>query len=239
MVRASQRLSFGILNNIPDVRFKNDHEYVEAFEERLHAAVKARLRSRRAPCATITGGLDSSSISVIAADMLAASGNKLNTFTAVPEAGFTKEETRGLYFDERPYVRQIAELNGNITPHFVPPSKGPILEQIAEEIRVAGFPGVGILNGLWVMDIYAAARSLGHNVMLCGEMGNITMSYDGRGLFAELVRRGRWLRLFREIASSGFRWRHMIRHCTVAPFIPAPDLSHIQAVESGRESALA
>ena len=207
-------------DNIPDVRFKHDHEYVEAFEELLHAAVKARLRGRRVPCATITGGLDSSSISVIAADMLAARGDKLNTFTAVPEVDFTREETRGLYFDERPYVLSIAELNGNITPHFVPPRKGPIVEQIAEEIRVAGFPGVGTLNGLWVMDICAAARSLEHNVMLVGEIGNITISYHGRGLFAELVRRGRLLRLFREIASSGFRWRHMIRHCTVAPFVP-------------------
>jgi asparagine synthase (glutamine-hydrolysing) len=211
---------FWSADNIPDVRFKHDHEYLEAFEELLHAAVKARLRSRRAPCATITGGLDSSSISVIAADMLAARGDKLNTFTAVPEADFTREETRGLYFDERTYVLSIAELNGNITPYFVPPSKGAILEQIAEETRVAGFPGVGTLNGLWVMDICAAARSLEHNVMLVGEIGNITISYHGRGLFAELVRRGRLLKLIREIASSGWRWRHMIRHCTVAPFVP-------------------
>jgi asparagine synthase (glutamine-hydrolysing) len=216
------KVQFWNPEHIPDVKFKSDHEYVEALQERLNFAVKARLRCRRAPCATITGGLDSSSIAVIAADMLAASGNRLDTFTAVPEAGFFKEETRGLYFDETPYVRQIAELNGNITPHFVPPSKRPILEQIAEEIRVGGFPGGGILNGLWVMDIYAAARSLGHEVMLCGEMGNTTMSYNGRTLLAELVRRGRWLRLSREIASSGRRWRYMLRHHTIAPFIPDP-----------------
>src|SRR5262249_42615446 len=55
---------------IPDVRFKGDHDYVEAFQERLNAAVEARLRSFRAPCSTITGGLDSSSIAVIAAGML-------------------------------------------------------------------------------------------------------------------------------------------------------------------------
>src|SRR5262249_53577187 len=78
--------------NIADVRFKNDHDYVEAFQERLDAAVKARLRCRRVPCATITGGLDSSSIAVIAANMLAANGNKLDTFTAVPEPGFAVEE---------------------------------------------------------------------------------------------------------------------------------------------------
>jgi asparagine synthase (glutamine-hydrolysing) len=208
--------------NISDVRFKTDQEYVEAFQEHFHAAVRARLRSSRVPCATITGGLDSSSIAVIAADMLAANGSKLNTFTAVPEVGFIKQATRGLYFDETPYVRQIAETNGNISPHFVQPSKTPILEHIAEEIRVGGVPSGGILNGLWVMDIYAAARSLGHNVMLCGELGNTTMSYDGQGLFAELVRRGRWLRLIREIASSGYRWRRTLRQNTILPFIPAP-----------------
>src|SRR5262245_13922256 len=208
--------------DIPDVRFKSDHDYVEAFKERIHAAVKVRLRGRRAPCATITGGLDSSSISVIAADMLAAEGKRLDTFTAVPEPGFVKEETRGIYFDERPYVHQIAKLNGNISPHFVPPSKGLMVDQIVEEIRMAGVPDGGILNGLWAMDIYAAARSLGHNIMLVGELGNTTISYAGRGVFPELVRRGQWLRLFGEIASSGFRWRHMIRHYTVAPFIPAP-----------------
>jgi asparagine synthase (glutamine-hydrolysing) len=216
------KLQFWNPEHIPDVKLKSDDEYVEALQERLDLAVKAMLRSRRTPCATITGGLDSSTIAVIAADMLAAGGHRLDTFTAVPEAGFFKKETRGLYYDETPYVRQIAELNGNINPHFVKPRKNPYLEQIAEEIRVGGFPGSGILNGLWTMDVYAAARSSGHNVMLCGEMGNTTMSYNGRWLFAELVRRGRWLRLLRELALSGRRWRLMLRHHTIAPFIPIP-----------------
>jgi asparagine synthase (glutamine-hydrolysing) len=77
------------------------------------------------------------------------------------------------------------------------------------------------LNGLWVIDICAAARSAGHNVMLTGELGNLTMSYHGRGLFAELLRTGQWLRLLDEIKSSDYLWRKMIRHWTIAPFIPA------------------
>ena len=206
--------------NIADVRFNSDHDYVEAFQERLDAAVKANLRSSRPPCATITGGLDSSSIAVIAADMLAANGNRLNTFTAVPEAGFAMEERSGLYFDETPYVRQIAEANPNIVPHFVPPNKDPILEQIAQQIRVGGFFG-GILNGLWNMDIFAAARSAGHNVMLGGDMGNITMSYNGRPWLTELLLTGRWLTLLGEIRSS-HRWRNRIREHIIAPFVPAP-----------------
>ena len=208
--------------NIADVRFKRDHDYVEAFQERLDAAVKARLRSRRVPCASITGGLDSSSIAVIAADMLAANGSKLHTFTAVPEAGFIKEEIRGRYFDETPYVLKLQKPIPISSLILFRPSKGPILEQIAEQIRVGGDPLSGVLNGLWGMDLLAAVRSAGHNVMLTGEMGNHTMSYDGWPLLAELLLTGRWWRLFGEITSSGYRWRHLLRHRTIAPFIPAP-----------------
>ena len=207
--------------SILDVRFKNDSEYVEEFQERLNDAVKANMRACRPPCATLTGGLDSSSIAVIAADMLGAAGRKLNTFTAVPEAGFFKPDRRGAFFDETPYVRQIAEVNPNIVPHFIPSSKNPILDQIADQIRVGGVPSGCILNGLWAMDMMTAARSAGHNVMLGGEMGNITMSYDGSGLFPELFRTGRWLKLFDEIRSQGYRWRKAIRW-TLNPFIPAP-----------------
>jgi asparagine synthase (glutamine-hydrolysing) len=206
---------------IADVRFRNDHDYVEAFKVRLDEAVRVNLRSYHPPCATITGGLDSSSISVIAADILAVSGNKLNTFTAVPEAGFTREELRGRYFDETPYVRQIAEFNGNIVPHFITQSIGPIPEKLIEMIRMSGLPG-GNLNGLWGIDIFAAASTAGHNVMLSGDMGNYTMSYHGWGLFTELLLRGRWLNLFAEIRSSGYRWRRHVRQQLISPLIPAP-----------------
>jgi asparagine synthase (glutamine-hydrolysing) len=207
---------------IADVRFKNDNEYVEAFRECLENAVNARIRSRRAPCAVITGGLDSSSIAVVAADLLGANGHKLHTFTAVPEAGFTKEEIRGRYFDETPYVRQITEANPNLIPHFIPPSKGPMLEQIADQVRIGGSPAGNILNGLWMMDILGAARSAGHDVMLGGEMGNITMSYNGYGLFVELLLTGRWSRLFRELSSSGYRWKSILRQHVLLPIVPAP-----------------
>ena len=170
--------------------------------------------------------------------MLAASGDRLNTFTAIPEAGFNKETIRGRYFDETPYVRLIAEFNANITPHFVPPSKGPILEQIARQIRVGGAPSGGILNGLWVMDILSAARSTGHNVMLGGEMGNHTMSYDGASLLTELLLTGRWLRLLREIISSGYRWRRMIRHWVNRAMYSRAVISSVCVLASRRTSPL-
>ena len=41
--------------NIADVRFRSDEEYVEAFKEHLNKAVRAGMRSRRVPCATSYG----------------------------------------------------------------------------------------------------------------------------------------------------------------------------------------
>ena len=205
---------------IPEIRLKNDVDYVDAFKELLVSAVQAALRCNKVPCASITGGLDLSSIAVIAADALGKRGKKLNTFTAVPEAGCRRTDIRGRYFDETPYVRLIVELNSNIAPFFIAPSKRPLLDQFKNQIWLAGAPVGGIFNGLWTLDIMDAANAAGHNVMLSGEMGNLTMSYDGWPLCAELLRRGRLGRLLIEIALSGYRWRHMLRHQTIAPFVP-------------------
>jgi asparagine synthase (glutamine-hydrolysing) len=206
---------------IADVNYKRDKDYVDAFKEHLSRAVKNGLRSSRTPCAAITGGLDSSTIAVVAADMLLAKGEKLNTFTSVPELGFTRQELRGRYFDETPYVKEIANFNKNILPHFVSQDSEPFLEKIAKVMRLSGLPG-GTLNCLWAVDLFSAAQSAGYTVMLGGEMGNLTMSYQGFGLFAELAATGRWFRLLAEIASSGDRWRDRVRNRTIAPLIPMP-----------------
>jgi asparagine synthase (glutamine-hydrolysing) len=207
--------------NIKDIRFKTDNEYVEAFSGLLDDAVKVNLRSRRTPCATITGGLDSSSIAVVAAKFLAATGKTLHTYTAVPEKGFTRKEIRGRYFDETPYVCKIAEHNQHIEPHFIPPNAGPIVDKISDLILKGAAPSSGVLNDLWGLDIFSAARADGHNVILSGEMGNYTMSYEGSALFAELLLTGRWFNLAREIRASGYRWKHFLRHYTVAPLVPS------------------
>jgi len=84
------------------------------------------------------------------------------------------------------------------------------------------------------MDILAEARSAGHHVMLTGEMGNLTMSYDGFQLLAELLLTGRWWRLFSEITSSGNRWKYMLRSQTIAPIIPASLFRHYKQWRRGR-----
>jgi asparagine synthase (glutamine-hydrolysing) len=119
-------------------------------------------------------------------------------------------------------VRAIADFNRNIVPHFITQSDGPIPEKIAELVRSTGQLGGATMSCLWSFDMYAAVRSAGHNVMLGGDGGNTTMSYDGYGLFTELLLTGRWLKLFAEIRSSGYRWRRHLRHMVFRPLVPLP-----------------
>ena len=151
--------------------------------------------------------------------MLAASGRRLNTYTAVPESTFSRPETRFRYFDETPYVCQLADTNGNIVAHFIPPSNAPLLEQIREVVRIGGAPFSG-LNALWSLDLLKAARSAGHDVMLTGNMGNEIMSYNGSALPAQLLLSGRWWRLALEIVHCRTRKKRMIRQDLILPFVP-------------------
>jgi len=48
------------------------------------------------------------------------------------------------------------------------------------------------------------------------------MSYNGWGVFTELLLSGRWLKLVAEISSSGHRWRRALRQKVIAPLVPAP-----------------
>ena len=123
--QASRKTQFWNPENIADVRFKSDHEYVEAFAERLQAAVKVRLRSRRAPCATITGGLTHPAFLSSRPTCSQQTATSWTRSQRCQRPDSARKQPVECYFDETPYVRQIAEFNGNISPHFIAPSKAP------------------------------------------------------------------------------------------------------------------
>src|SRR5262249_31672853 len=60
-------------------------------------------------------------------------------------------------------------------------------------------------------------------VILGGNCGNLGLSYDGLELLPELLRSGRWLRLWREasalVKARGLRWRGVLAN-TFGPWCP-------------------
>ena len=198
-----------------EIRLKSDDEYAEAFREIFTEAVRCRLRSAVPVGALLSGGLDSSSIVCVARRLLAADGGgRLHTFSAifpdVPEC------------DEREYIAAVVA-GGGVAPHYVRGDELSPLEQLdamlAQQDEPFYAPNLFLHAGL-----YREAAGAGIRVILDGLDGDTTVSH-GLGYLHELARRGRWVRLAREVHALAARldrpataiWRSQI----LAAFLPS------------------
>lgn len=169
----------------PPAREHRADRFLELFDE----AVAARMRGTDAIGAMLSGGLDSSSIAMVAGRRhLASCGNKLATFS------LAFDQASGM--DERPFIDAVLA-KGDFTPTFVP---------VRDHAPFAGFEtmleeqeGIFLAAGLSVSrQLYAAAADKGLRVLLDGYGGDEVVSH-GYGLLQELAKSGRWIALRREL----------------------------------------
>lgn len=210
--------SFWSLNSHREIRFRRDEDYSEAFREIFTEAVKCRLRSNMPVGSTLSGGLDSSSITVVARDIQAARGAPtLPTFSAIYD--------EMVDCDERTYINSVIA-QGGIEPHFGHPDRHSPLRTAEEIDRMTGLPDEPVLNPQtplhWVL--YEAARGVGVRVLLDGLGGDVTISHS-RGYFAELFIKGQWLTLADEARAMkrlyGHTLRNTILHSVIGRLTPA------------------
>jgi asparagine synthase (glutamine-hydrolysing) len=171
-----------------ELRLKSDAEYAEAFREQLTQAVRCRLRSAFPVGSMLSGGLDSSSITCTAQDLLHQEGKSLHTFSVI----FDKVTE----CDERPFINAVLAKNG-VSPHFLHGDQsGPFfsLDQVFKQSEGASVPG----NLHYTWRLYGGpVREQGVRVILDGHDGDTTVSH-GVGRLIELARDRRWLTLARE-----------------------------------------
>jgi asparagine synthase (glutamine-hydrolysing) len=84
-------------------------------------------------------------------------------------------------------------------------------------------PMLNLCNMVWLEAIHDAARARQLPVLLTGQMGNMTISYDGLTLLPQLFRRGRWIKWLREgrglVRERHSRWRGVLG-ATIGPYTP-------------------
>lgn len=190
------------------VRYKRDEEYAEAMVEILDRATEARLRSSKKIGSHLSAGLDSSSVTAAAARLLAARGQRLTAFTAVPRPDYN-----GIAMPwQRPFegdaAAELAQLYPNIEHVRVDSSGYGLMETVREWTAVMDEPVVNATNLLWISAIQDRARERGLGVLLEGSCGNGTISWESWAIMSMLFRKGRWLKLARTVRA--FRRRgHM------------------------------
>ncbi|MBI3891936.1 MAG: asparagine synthetase B, partial [Candidatus Wallbacteria bacterium] len=166
------------LEETPQVRLPRTEDYAETLRSHLDEAVKCRLRSPGPLAVSLSGGLDSSSVTVTAASLLRARGRRLAAFTSVPLSR-TEAFVGKCFGDEYPFARSTAEFAGNVDLLAVDAASTTPLEGVRRYLRIHGEPAHAAGNAFWMLAVHDAARAQGCQVLLTGQMGNAGLSWPG------------------------------------------------------------
>ena len=157
-------------------------------------AVRCRLQRTGETGAHLSGGLDSSAISVLAARRLREEGRTLHAYS------FLDRQRNDITLeDETEFVKAVLDQEGDIdwTP-IRPPAGSPAL---GEPIDIDKMTPLGEEQP--ENQVCRRAEEQGVGVILSGWGGDEGATFNGRGTFAELFLHGRWLKLAREMSYLG------------------------------------
>jgi asparagine synthase (glutamine-hydrolysing) len=192
------------MENTPDVRFNKDEDYVEAFQEIFKEAVRCRLNGQRPVGVALSGGLDSGSVAVTTAQLLKREQQPVLAFSHVPlyDTGNAVNENQR-FGDESPYVQAVAAKAGNIKITWIKNTRiNPIAGQ-AHLLNCFPEPIFGAVNSFWLYQLVRKAKERQTGVLLLGQLGNATISFNGMGFLANLAKTRQLMRLHREIKALG------------------------------------
>lgn len=197
-------------------------QYAEGLREQFDRAVADRLRGSEAGVAShLSAGLDSSTVTATAARLLAPRGGCLTAFTAVPREGYHAGEHREAILDEGPHAASVAALYPNID-HILVPGDGSPIADLDRHFFLHERPVLNLCNSVWSNRIQDLARERGLGILLTGQRGNMSFSFDGMPFLTQLAASGRLLRLAREswgLIRNGSRVGTVAAQ-TIGPFLP-------------------
>ncbi|WP_163560685.1 asparagine synthase-related protein [Halomonas sp. NO4] len=207
---------------VADVRYACRDDYAEHCRELLDQAVASRLRSAFPVASHVSGGLDSSGVTLLATRQLRRAGQSLaRVYTwapAVSKAFPLSPDDR----DERAVIDTLCRREG-VECHYGTASGRDLRAFLERDMAVEG--DTDLFEELPVM---ADAGDRGIRVMLSGWGGDESATFTIRGYPSSLLRRGAWWRLLLMVRSQagGLRqWRRVL-HCLwqqgILPNLPDP-----------------
>jgi asparagine synthase (glutamine-hydrolysing) len=202
----------------------SDLEYVEAFNAVFDQAVQARVRSTGPVGISLSGGLDSSAVAASAAAQLGDQGRRLYAFHAAPRVGFQVEPGWGFVADESAQVEALAAMYSNLDLRVYRTDGRTPFDSAEQRYRMAGLPPRNPSNLPWYEAIFSMAQAAGITVMLTGDRGNNTISYDGVRSLRDMARRGHWGHVWREAQALARAQRagrrEVLRDQVLLPLLP-------------------
>ncbi len=201
--RVKQIEKYWRLEDAPPIRFATHDEYVEGFLEQFRRAVRVRLNSIRPVASTLSAGLDSSSVTALAAQELKKRNQPLVAYTSVPlypcQHLFPHRIT-----DEWPLAHEVAKLYDNIEHVPINAEETTILDGIKKSLEITGEPQPAAINMFWIISMLENAKDRDIGVMLRGRMGNGSISWNGGiNYIYDLFSKNQWRKGWRALRSYG------------------------------------
>jgi asparagine synthase (glutamine-hydrolysing) len=185
-------------DDVKSIRLRSNADYEEGLRACLDGAVHRQMRSIHRVGCLLSGGLDSSSVAVLAARALGERGERLAAFTGVPRHGFGGPAPAGHYCDETPYVEATQRAAGNIDVTYVETGACDDFAELEGFFGVLEGPVRNPTNLGWVLAVLRLARARGARVLLGGEAGNHTVSWNGWSQVLAHLKRGRLMTAARQ-----------------------------------------
>jgi asparagine synthase (glutamine-hydrolysing) len=192
------------------VTLESDAAYERRFRELFEQAVQSRLRASGPIGTSLSGGMDSSSVTVTARHLLPES-ETLHTFSNVYDEAASS--------DEREFIETVIKRDG-IKSHYSFPEKSQSLLGREEVRRYLDQPPHNTMH-FAVRERVQQASKNGVCALLGGELGDSAIGY-GLGLLPELFWTGRWPLLYSELRSmadiADTSVNHLFRHLVLTEF---------------------
>jgi asparagine synthase (glutamine-hydrolysing) len=210
----THRRQYWDLDPTRTVTLASDAAYERKFRELFEQAVQSRLRAAGPVGTSLSGGMDSSSVTVLARDLLPDS-ETLHTFSNV------YDETPSS--DEREFIEPVIDREG-IESHYVFPEDARGLLDPEEMRTYLDQPPHNTMH-FAVRERTRRAAENGVGVILGGELGDSAIGY-GLGLLPELFWTGRWPHLYRELQAMAdivdAPVSHLFKRHVLTTFVPEP-----------------
>lgn len=189
-----------------EIRYKTDAEYEEHFRSVFRESVRCRLRAQSPVWAELSGGFDSSSIVVVADDLLKEGSTS------------TRVDTVSYVFDQSPMSNELSYLKGvedqrGRQGHHILESECPILTEPHPDIE-AGTPNYLLCYAQRHTRLSEGMRQARASVLLCGHGGDhmLWSQPDASHELADLFVAGRW----RDLLERAKPWSRSIRRPYIA-----------------------
>lgn len=195
VISAHQRHSrqYWDIDTDTQIHYKNEQEYIDGFNERFHRAVYRRVQLADRVGSELSGGLDSSSVAVIAKRYQPELQGFSNTVH--PQ---DPEKTKTC---EREYAQSVADHAG-IVMHWIDGQGDIDIEQLLLSANGAcGMPCEGAYP-IFAAPLYQRAQQANVHDLLSGFGGDQGVNIQGATVLRDMVRQRRWLEYWRELRSA-------------------------------------